>query len=150
MTVLLGPTPCQRCGAPVTVVRRPFLFEAPPMPRSTRRLTQEQADDVRLRRAAGESAIAVARSLGLSPAAIYAIERNQSYRRTMVESETITETVPLDADGSRHMCAETNARSVAMVYAATDGSSVTISDTLGDGRSSARPRTAAVPCLGRV
>lgn len=26
MTVLLGPTPCQRCGVPVTVVRRPVMI----------------------------------------------------------------------------------------------------------------------------
>lgn len=26
MTVLLGPTPCQRCGTPVTVVRRPVMI----------------------------------------------------------------------------------------------------------------------------
>ena len=26
MTVLLGPTPCIRCGEPVTVVRRPVVF----------------------------------------------------------------------------------------------------------------------------
>lgn len=26
MTVLLGPTPCRACGAPVTVVRRPVMI----------------------------------------------------------------------------------------------------------------------------
>lgn len=26
MTILLGPTPCRGCGAPVTVVRRPVLL----------------------------------------------------------------------------------------------------------------------------
>lgn len=26
MTILLGPTPCARCGEPVTVVRRPVLI----------------------------------------------------------------------------------------------------------------------------
>jgi hypothetical protein len=49
-------------------------------------------------------------------------------------------------DGSTHLC-KGNARSVPMGYDATDGSSVTSSDTIGNGRASARPRGAVVPCL---
>lgn len=51
----------------------------------------------------------------------------------------------VDPSGSLHLCDE-NGRSVPC-YDATDGSSVISSDTIGNGRSSARPRTAAVPCL---
>lgn len=106
MTVLLGPTPCHRCGEPVTVVQRPFAFEAPAMAArpKQRRLSLEQADAIRQRRRAGEIARVLAAEFGISKAAVYAIGDNRSYRRTMVESETLTETVPLSAVGERHVC----------------------------------------------
>jgi hypothetical protein len=48
------------------------------------------------------------------------------------------------ADGTTHVCEHPFGSSW---YDAPDGSSVTSSDTIGDGRVSARPRNAAVPCL---
>ncbi len=51
----------------------------------------------------------------------------------------------VDADGTSHLC-DVNGRSLPC-YDAIDGSSVISSDTIGNGRSIARPGAAAVPCL---
>ena len=102
MTVLLGPTPCHGCGAPVTVVRRPVMIHG-----------NDHAGGV-------------------------------AWESVGVPSEELREVVTTD-DGGVHRC--DIARPFDMAYDATDGSSVTSSDTLGDGRAPARPRGAAVPCL---
>lgn len=98
MTVLLGPTPCIRCGEPVTVVRRPVMIHD--SHGSNRYQEQDHA----------------------------------------VPSTEMREVAVVVEDGTEHTCGS-------LWYAATDGSSVASSDTIGSGRSSARPRTAAVPCL---
>lgn len=98
MKVLIGPLPCQRCKAPVTVVRRPVMI----------RDSHGSNDHV--------------------------------VKHHAVPSTEMREIVVVGVEGTEHACGS-------LWYAAIDGSSVTSSDTLGDGRSSARPRTAAVPCL---
>lgn len=72
--------------------------------------------------------------------------RKGTYHRFGV-STSVLQTAMLNPSGSEHVCSEVNARSLPMGYDEMDGSSVASSDTIGNGRVSARPRNAAVPCL---
>lgn len=63
-----------------------------------------------------------------------------------VPSTELREVVAVTSDGD-HVCEVSEHTFGNLWYAGNDGSSVASSDTIGSGRVSARPRSAAVPCL---
>lgn len=104
MTILLGPTPCHGCGAPVTVDRLPMLYREPVASRkASRRLTDDQVREARAMRAAGEFLHVIGERFGVYGQSIAAILDGRTYRDVETSIPGQFSVLVIDAEGI-HNC----------------------------------------------